>query len=319
MSFGVILAMGQYVSRFWQPITNLANIYNSFVNNIAYLERIFETMDEPVVVDDQARRSPERCPPSTADVDFRRRDLWLRGRCQTVLENVNLHVRAGESIALVGPHRGGQIHRGQPAVPFLQPATAAASLLYGEADGQATTSPASRLNTLRNQLGIMLQDSFIFSGTHHGQHPLRPLGRHRRGGHAEAARLVRAHDFIARNAPAAIKPPVNERGSRLSARARSSWWLSPAPCLSDPRILILDEATSSIDTQDRSACFRKASRRCSRAAPRFIIAHRLSTIKSCDRILYIGNKGILESGSHDELMAQKGYYYELYTAQTQAA
>ena len=105
VSFGVILAMGQYVSRFWQPITNLANIYNSFVNNIAYLERIFETMDEPVVVDDAPDANP--LPPIDGAVDFE--DVTFAYEEGTnILEHVDLHVRAGESIALVGPTGAGK-------------------------------------------------------------------------------------------------------------------------------------------------------------------------------------------------------------------
>lgn len=105
VSFGVILAMGQYVSRFWQPITNLANIYNSFVNNMAYLERIFETMDEPVIIDDKP--NAETLPPITGAVDYNNITFGYE-EGQTVLKDVDLHVKAGESIALVGPTGAGK-------------------------------------------------------------------------------------------------------------------------------------------------------------------------------------------------------------------
>ena len=169
VSFGVILAMGQYVSRFWQPITNLANIYNSFVNNIAYLERIFETMDEPVVVDD----APDavELPPITGEVEFR--DVTFAYEPEVhILENLNLHVKAGESIALVGPTGAGKTTVVNLISRFYN-LTGGEILLYGrpeEGENAVAWSEGydiSRvtLHSLRTQMGIMLQDSFIFSGT----------------------------------------------------------------------------------------------------------------------------------------------------------
>ena len=117
--------------------------------------------------------------------------------------------------------------------------------------------------------------------------------------------------------PQQYATPVNERGGGLSQGQRQLIAFART-LLSDPRILILDEATSSIDTQTERL-LQQGIETLLQGRTSFIVAHRLSTIKSCDRILCIGNKGILEAGSHDELMAKKGYYYELYTAQTQAA
>ncbi len=314
VSFGVILAMGQYVSRFWQPITNLANIYNSFVNNIAYLERIFETMDEPVVVDD----APDAVvlPPLTGEVEFR--DVtFAYDPGVNILENLNLHVKAGESVALVGPTGAGKTTVVNLISRFYN-LTGGEVLLYGrsEEDGAVAWSEGydiskATLHSLRTQMGIMLQDSFIFSGT------IRDNIRYGRldatdAEIEEAAKIVRAHDFIM-EMEKGYDTEVNERGSRLS-QGQKQLIAFARTLLSDPKILILDEATSSIDTKTERL-LQEGIQALLKGRTSFIIAHRLSTIKTCDRILYIGNKGILEQGSHDELIERHGLYYDLYTAQ----
>ena len=310
VSFGVILAMASYVSRFWQPITNLANIYNSFVNNIAYLERIFETMDEPVEVKDVPGAEPLKA--LDGEVTFENVEFGYE-KGQTVLENLNLHVRAGERIALVGPTGAGKSTVINLLCRFYN--LRGGRILLHCADGTTQDIAGATLHSLRSQLGIMLQDSFLFAGT---------IMDNIRYGRLDAtdeeviaaARAVRAHEFIAQM-PQQYATPVNERGGGLSQGQRQLIAFART-LLSDPRILILDEATSSIDTQTERL-LQQGIETLLQGRTSFIVAHRLSTIKSCDRILYIGNKGILEAGSHDELMAKKGYYYELYTAQTQAA
>ena len=315
VSFGVILAMGQYVSRFWQPITNLANIYNSFVNNIAYLERIFETMDEPVVVDDAP--NAVELPPITGEVEFRDVSFAYEPEVH-ILENLNLHVKAGESIALVGPTGAGKTTVVNLISRFYN-LTGGEILLYGrpeEGENAVAWSEGydiSRvtLHSLRTQMGIMLQDSFIFSGT------IRDNIRYGRLDATDeeieqAAKMVRAHDFIM-EMEKGYDTEVNERGSRLS-QGQKQLIAFARTLLSDPKILILDEATSSIDTKTERL-LQEGIQVLLRGRTSFIIAHRLSTIKTCDRILYIGNKGILEQGSHGELLGKRGLYYDLYTAQ----
>ena len=306
IAFGTILAMGQYLNRFWQPITNLANIYNSFVNNMAYLERIFETMEEPVVVDD--KEGATELPPITGEVAFEDIEFGYE-EGQTVLENMNLHVKAGESIALVGPTGAGKSTIVNLLCRFYN-LRGGRILLTDEKGGQHDISDVT-IHSLRTQLGIMLQDSFIFTGT---------LMDNIRYGRLDAtdeevrqaARIVRADDFI-REMPDGSQTSVNERGSSLSQGQRQLVAFART-LLSDPRILILDEATSSIDTKTERL-LQDGIQAMLRGRTSFIVAHRLSTIKNCDRILYIGNRGIMEAGSHDELMAKKGAYYELYTAQ----
>ena len=304
VSFGVIMAMGNYVSRFWQPITNLANIYNNFINNIAYLERIFETMDEPVVVDDlpNAIDLPEiRGKVTFRDVTF----AYEPGI--NILENVNFTAEAGQSIALVGPTGAGKT----TVVNLI-------SRFYNLSGGAVIVDDIYdiswvTLHSLRTQMGIMLQDSFIFSGTimdniHYGRLDATDEEV------MEAAKAVRAHDFIM-EMEHGYYTEVNERGSRLS-QGQKQLIAFARTLLSDPKILILDEATSSIDTKTERL-LQEGIQALLKGRTSFIIAHRLSTIKNCDKILYIGNKNILEEGSHDELLAKHGLYYALYTAQAQ--
>ena len=306
VSFGVILAMGQYVGRFWQPITNLANIYNNFVNNLAYLERIFETMDEPVVVDD--KEDAVELPDITGEVDFRDVTFGYEEGVN-VLEHLNLHVRAGESVALVGPTGAGKSTVVNLLCRFYN--LNGGSITLKGVDGREYDITDVTIHSLRTQLGIMLQDSFIFSGT---------IMDNIRYGRLdatedevrEAARIVRADEFIS-EMPCGYNTTVNERGNRLS-QGQKQLVSFARTLLSDPRILILDEATSSIDTKTEKL-LQEGIQAMLKNRTSFIIAHRLSTIKNCDRILYISNKGILEAGSHDELMARHGAYYELYTAQ----
>ena len=306
VSFGVILAMGQYVGRFWQPITSLANIYNSFVNNIAYLERIFETMDEPVVVDDAP--GAETLPEIDGQVDYE--DVtFAYEEGINVLEHMDLHVKAGESIALVGPTGAGKSTVISLLCRFYN-LNGGRILLHGK-DGKTYDISRVTLHSLRTQLGIMLQDSFIFSGT---------LMDNIRYGRLdatdaeikEAARRVRADDFISK-LPQGYQTEIKERGNNLS-QGEKQLVAFARTLLSDPAILILDEATSSIDTQTEKL-LQEGIREMLKGRTSIIVAHRLSTIKNCDRILYIGNKGIVEMGNHEELMQKHGLYYQLYTAQ----
>ncbi|MBQ2781065.1 MAG: ABC transporter ATP-binding protein [Clostridia bacterium] len=304
VTFGVILAMSQYVSRFWTPITNLANIYNNFINNIAYLERVFETMDEPVTVDDAPDAT--ELPDIKGEVTYEDVTFGYEPD-QMIVENINFTVAPGESIALVGPTGAGKTTIVSLISRFYN-LNGGRILLDGEYDVSKVT-----LHSLRRRTGVMMQDSFIFSGTildniRYGR-PEATMEEVER-----AAKAVCAHDFIVKM-KRGYYTLVNERGGGLSQGQKQLISLART-LLSDPRVLILDEATSSIDTQTEQL-LQQGIRTVLKGRTSFIIAHRLSTIRHCDRIFYVGDRAILESGSHEELMAKRGLYYELYTAQLQ--
>ena len=301
VQIGTLIAISAYAWRFWQPILQLSNLYNTFINAVAYLERIFEMIDEPVLVDDAPDAT--ELPPIKGDVTFDDVTFSYDGSIN-VLEHFNLDVKAGESIALVGPTGAGKTTVVNLISRFYN-INSGRVLVDGHDISKVT------LHSLRAQMGIMLQDSFIFSGT---------IMDNIRYGRLDAtdeeiiaaAKTVRAHEFIS-EMPDGYYTQVNERGSRLS-QGQKQLIAFARTLLSDPKILVLDEATSSIDAKTERL-LQEGLQALLKGRTSFIIAHRLSTIKNCDRILYISNKGIAESGSHDELMEQKGHYYQLYTAQ----
>lgn len=300
-SVGVIIAISSYSGRFWQPIMNLGNIFNNFINNIAYLERIFETMDEEVTIDDAP--DAEVLPTITGSVDFENVTFsYEEGK--EVLHNVSFHVEPGESIALVGPTGAGKSTIVNLISRFYD-LDSGRVLIDGHDISKVT------LNSLRSQMGIMLQDSFIFSGT---------IEDNIRYGRLdatlediiEASKKVCADEFIS-GMPDGYKSEMHERGASLS-QGQKQLISFARTLLSDPAILILDEATSSIDVQTEKA-LQKGLDSMLQGRTSFIIAHRLSTIRNCDKIMYIDEGGIVEAGTHEELIEKKGAYYKLYTSQ----
>ncbi len=300
-TFGVLIAMGGYAWRFWQPILNLSNLYNSFINTIAYLERIFETMDEPIVVKD--KENAKTMPEIIGNIDFEDVTFSYDNNVN-ILEKMDMHVKAGESIALVGPTGAGKTTVVNLISRFYD--INGGKVLVDGVDISEVT-----LNSLRSQMGIMLQDSFIFATSVRENIKYGKLDATDEEV-INACKTICAHDFIMQMEEG-YETQVNERGNSLSQGQRQLISFART-LLADPKILILDEATSSIDAKtERDLQNGLAALLEGRTS--FIIAHRLSTIKSCDRIMYISNKGITECGSHDELMAKKGDYYKLYTAQ----
>ena len=300
-SFGTIVAVSNYAWRFWQPLLNLSNLYNTFVNGIAYLERIFEMIDEPVDIKD----APDayELPKIEGRVTFE--DVTFAYEPpRNILEHVSFDVKPGESIALVGPTGAGKSTIVNLISRFYD-LTGGRVLVDGHDISKVT------LHSLRSQMGIMLQDSFIFSGT-----LLDNIKYARQDATDEevrqACRTVCADEFI-QEMEKGYMTEVNERGSRLSQGQRQLISFART-LLADPKILILDEATSSIDAKTEKMV-QTALNELLKGRTSFIIAHRLSTIKNCDKIMYISNKGISECGSHEELLQKKGMYRELYEIQ----
>lgn len=301
VSLGTIVAMTSYASSFWQPIMNLSNIFNNFINNIAYLERIFETLDEPATIANKP--NAQDIGDITGEVKFD--DVTFSyEQGKTVLEHISFDVKPGESVALVGPTGAGK----STVVSLL-------SRFYDLDSGKITIDgkdiSQATLHSLRSQMGIMLQDSFIFSGTIYDNIRYGRLDATEEE-IREAAKIVCADEFISEMKDGYMTE-VNERGSKLSGGQKQLISFART-LLSDPKILVLDEATSSIDARTEKL-LQQGLQRLLVGRTSFIIAHRLSTIKNCDKIMYIDNKGIAECGTHDQLIAKKGEYYKLYTAQ----
>lgn len=301
LTVGVLIAFTAYIGRFWAPINTLAGFYNSLLTAISYLERIFETIDEPVQVKD----APDavKMPPVKGEVTFEHVTFGYEQN-QKILDNISFTAHTGESYAIVGPTGAGKTTIVNLISRFYN--VNAGRILIDGVDIAKVT-----LHSLRTQMGIMMQDSFIFSGT--------IMDNIRYGNQeatdeevVEAAKIVCAHDFIM-EMEQGYETQVNERGSRLSAGQRQLISFARA-LLADPRILILDEATSSIDTETEIV-LQKGLNRLLAGRTSFIIAHRLSTIKNADCIMYVDQGGILESGNHEELMRKKGEYYKLYLSQ----
>ena len=301
ITIGVLIAFTSYVSRFWAPINTLAAFYNSLLTAISYLERIFETIDEPVSVQD----APDavEMPPVHGDVSFEQVSFSYEPGVR-ILDNVNFKAKAGDSFAIVGPTGAGKTTLVNLLSRFYNLDTG--RILIDGTDISNVT-----IHSLRAQMGVMMQDSFIFSGTimdniRYGNDQVSDEAV------IEAAKTVCAHDFIM-EMEKGYYTQVNERGSRLSAGQRQLISFARA-LLADPKILILDEATSSIDTETE-ILLQQGLERLLKGRTSFIIAHRLSTIKNADFIMYIDKGGIREKGTHEELLRQKGDYYHLYMSQ----
>lgn len=298
---GVLIAMTGYIGQFWAPVNTLASFYNSLLTAISYLERIFETIDEPVLVKDCEGAVP--MPPIKGKVEFKNVVFSYEDGIP-ILNDISFTANVGDSIAIVGPTGAGKT----TIINLI-------SRFYNLDSGTITIDGIDidkvTIKSLRKQMGIMLQDSFIFSGT---------IMDNIRYGNMEAtdeqvieaAKTVRAHDFIM-ELENGYDTEVNERGTRLSVGQRQLISFARA-LLADPKILILDEATSSIDTETEILLQEGLSKLLANRTS-FIIAHRLSTIKNSTCIMYVDGGKIQELGTHDELIEKKGKYYELYMSQ----
>lgn len=303
VSVGVLIAFISYIWRFWQPIANMGNFYNAMINAMAYLERIFETIDEEPAISNLPGAT--EMPQVKGQVEFKNVGFTYDEEAgNKILDNINFKVGQGSTIALVGPTGAGK----STVINLL-------SRFYDVQEGEVLIDGINirnvTLGSLRSQMGVMLQDTFLFSGTVMSNIKYaRPDATDEEA--IQAAKTVCAHDFIM-NLKEGYDTEINERGTRLSIGERQLISFARA-LLADPRILILDEATSSIDTRTELA-LQNGLQRLLKGRTSFIIAHRLSTIKNADCIMYIDSGSIVERGTHEELLALKGHYYKLYNSQ----
>jgi ABC-type multidrug transport system fused ATPase/permease subunit len=301
VSVGVVVAFLQYVQNFFRPIQTVSQIWTLAQSAFAAAERIFELVDiEPAIQD---AKDALELPPVRGAVEFSGVSFGYDSQ-ELVLREIALETQPGQTVAIVGPTGAGKSTLVSLLSRFYDPLQG--SITVDGADIRAVTQ-----RSLRAQMGVVLQESFLFSGSvmeniRYGR--LDATDEQVR----DAARAANAHDFIER-LPEGYATDVGERGGLLSLGQRQLISIARA-ILADPRILILDEATASVDTRTE-ALIQKALDRLLEGRTSFVIAHRLSTVRNADVIIVLDQGRVVEQGSHKQLLAQKGLYAELYQRQ----
>jgi len=300
LTIGVLVEFVQYMNQFFQPVRDLSTLYHTMQSAMAGAERIFDILETPPEVTDKV--GCLEMPPIKGDVEFR--NVTFGYGEEPVLKDVSFHVEAGKTVALVGPTGAGK--------------TTIINLLSRQYDVQKGAILIDGIDirdvsmrSLRSQMGVVLQDPFLFPGS---------IKENIRYGRLDAtdqeveevAKVVGAHDFIIQLTEG-YDTDVREGGSKLSAGQKQLISFARA-LLADPRILILDEATSSVDTQTE-ILIQEALRKLLKGRTSFVIAHRISTIVEADVIFVIEGGRLVEKGTHEELLRLNGVYRRLHDMQ----
>lgn len=298
MGIGTLVAYIALIARFFTPIQQLTRFYNQLQSTMAAGEKIFEVIDEPLDVED--RSDAQALPQIQGRVEFDNVTFGYNGT--DVLHDISIDVAPGQRVALVGPTGAGKTTTVNLLARFYE-------ARRGEIRIDGVPLDTVTQDSLRGQMGIVPQDSYLFSGTIRENIAFaRPYATDEQV--VEAAEAVGAHDFIER-LPEGYDTDVRERGARLSVGQRQLICFARA-LLADPRLLILDEATSSVDAHTEQIIQRGLDRLMA-GRTSFVIAHRLATVRGADLILVFQDGQIVERGGHDELLEAGGLYYQLYT------
>lgn len=302
LTVGFIIAFINYVWRFWQPLSTMSRLYGMTLSAMASAERIFGFLDTKPEITDRENAVP--MPAVKGDVHFDHVYFKYDQDQQWILNDINFRARAGETVALVGHTGSGKTSIINLLMRFYDP-------LQGSIRIDGIDLRTVQVESLRSQMAIVLQDGFAFSGT---------IAENIRYGRLDASaeeiiavsKAVHLDEFV-ETLEEKYEYDVGERGNRLSVGQRQLMAFARA-LLADPHILILDEATSSVDTETEMR-IQEAMATLRKGRTAFVIAHRLSTIRNADRILVIDQGKILEWGTHEELLARQGRYFSLYLTQ----
>ncbi|QOT09701.1 ABC transporter ATP-binding protein [Paenibacillus sp. JNUCC32] len=301
IEIGDIQAFIQYSRQFTQPITQLANIANVIQSTVASAERVFEVLDEEEEVSEHT--APAELKQPLGDVTFENVSFGYKAD-QLLIENMNVDVKHGQTVAIVGPTGAGKTTLINLLMRFYE-------LNQGKITIDGTDITALRRSELRSLFGMVLQDTWLFNGTIRDN-----IGYGREGVTEQeiirAAEAAHADHFI-RTLPEGYDTVLNEEASNISQGQKQLLTIARA-ILANPSILILDEATSSVDTRTE-LYIQKAMNELMKDRTSFVIAHRLSTIRDADLILVMNKGSIIEQGTHEELLSQGGFYADLYNSQ----
>jgi ATP-binding cassette subfamily B multidrug efflux pump len=305
MSLGDVQAFIQYSRSFTMPITQVASITNILQSTIASAERVFDLLDEPEEIADPTQ--PAVLESVSGHVTLEKLSFRYEPD-KPLIEDLNADVRSGEVLAIVGPTGAGKTTLVNLLMRFYE-------LDKGSICLDGTDTRLMRRDDLRRTFGMVLQDTWLFGGT------IRDNIAYGCDDPTEEEILAAAQaahvDHFVRTLPDGYDTIIDDDASNLSQGEKQLLTIARA-FLADPQILILDEATSSVDTRTE-VLVQKAMARLMKGRTAFVIAHRLSTIRNADEILVMNKGAIVEQGSHDELMAKRGFYYDLYNSQFEEA
>lgn len=301
ITVGNIQSFIAYVRQLTQPITQTANIANVLQSTVAAAERVFELLDEAEEIPDIKDAKIIEMPEGKVKLDNVK---FGYNPDRIIINDLNLNVDKGSTIAIVGPTGAGKTTLVNLIMRFYE-------LNGGKISIDGVNITELKRNRLHSLFGMVLQDTWLFNGT------IRENISYGRDGASEeeivmAADAAYADHFI-RKLPEGYDTVINEDGTNISQGQKQLITIARA-ILKDPEILILDEATSSVDTRTEML-LQQAMKKIMNGRTSFVIAHRLSTIKNADKILVINEGDIVEQGTHDELMEQKGFYADLYNSQ----